>query len=161
MKEYVTVEAKGTEELNERLNQYAKERFSLVSHQFHKDVDIHSATHFAIMEKNIPESNGSEEYPLVCEGIPFGRLEEICSAERIGGLLVLPGGDKIEALGLSVRAYNCLKDAGYDTISKLLQICDADLQMVKNLGRVSFFEIKEKLCALIEQGMQKGADHDG
>lgn len=155
MKEYVTVEAKGAEELNERLNAYAKESFSLVSYQCHTDVFLAGAMHFAIMEKE-PDSNGSEEHTLVCEGIPFGRLEEICNAERSGGVLVLPGGDKIEGLGLSVRSYNCLKDAGYDTISRLLQICDADLQMVKNLGRVSFFEIKDKLSALIENGMRKG-----
>jgi len=157
MKEYVMVEGRGTEELNGRLNAYAKERFSMVAYQCHKEVDATGANHFAIMEKDTSDVN----YSLVCDGIPLERLEEICNAERSGALLVLPGGDRIEALDLSVRSYNCLKHAGYDTISQLLQICDADLQMVKNLGRVSFFEIKDKLAALIEQGIRKGADHDG
>lgn len=158
MKEYVMVQAKEMEELNELLNSYARERFSLVSYQCRMDMSIMEEKHVAIMEKDTSGENGSD-YSLVCEGISIDRLEEICCAEKSGGLLIFPGGDKIEALNLTARSYNCLKNAGYDTISQLMLTCDADLQMVRNLGRVSFFEIKDKLSAMIEQGMRKGDEN--
>lgn len=154
MKEYVTIEAKDSKELNGLLNTYAKKHFSLVSYQYCVDVSAMQEKHLAILEKE--NTNSPVQYSSICEDIPIDRLEEICRAEKIGGLLILPGGDKIEALNLSSRSYKCLKNAGYDTISKLMLTCDADLQMVRNLGRVSFFEIKDKLSAMIKQGMWKG-----
>lgn len=153
MKEYVTVVAHDTEELKELLNTYAKKRFHIKSHLYKHDMDIVNERHFAIMERENPESEHSDRFCQLCKGIPIERMEQICKAERCGGLLILPGGGRIEALNLSARSYNCLKDAGYNTISELMQIYDADLQMIKNLGRVSFCEVKEKLHAALKNGI--------
>ena len=95
-----------------------------------------------------------EEALFYMRGIPLSRLEEICQAERENRCVVLPCGDEIEELDLSIRAYNCLKRAGYDTISKLMRASNADLQQVRNLGRKRFEEVRDKIAAL------KGAEHE-
>lgn len=54
----------------------------------------------------------------------------------------------IEELDLSVRSYNCLKRAGINTVSELARKSEEDLIKVKNLGRKSLKEVKEKLDSL-------------
>lgn len=54
----------------------------------------------------------------------------------------------IEELDLSVRAYNCLKRAGINTISELVQRNLEDMMKVRNLGRKSLEEVEQKLEAL-------------
>ena len=51
----------------------------------------------------------------------------------------------IEELELSVRTYNCLKRAGFDTVGELLECGDDKLMHVRNLGRKSYMEIKDAL----------------
>lgn len=51
----------------------------------------------------------------------------------------------LEDLGLSVRPYNCLKRAGINTVEELLAKSDNDITSVRNFGRKSLDEIKEKL----------------
>lgn len=51
----------------------------------------------------------------------------------------------IEELDLSVRSYNCLKRACINTVGDLTQMTEEDLVRVRNLGRKSIKEIKEKL----------------
>ena len=53
----------------------------------------------------------------------------------------------IEELDLSVRSYNCLKRAGIATILELTDKTEEDMMKVKNLGKKSLKEIKEKLVA--------------
>ena len=53
----------------------------------------------------------------------------------------------IEELDLSVRSYNCLKRAGIQTILELTDRTEEDMMKVKNLGKKSLKEIKEKLAA--------------
>ena len=53
----------------------------------------------------------------------------------------------IEELDLSVRSYNCLKRAGIQTILELTDKTEEDMMKVKNLGKKSLKEIKEKLVA--------------
>lgn len=53
----------------------------------------------------------------------------------------------IEELDLSVRSYNCLKRAGIQTILELTDRTEEDMMKVKNLGKKSLKEIKEKLIA--------------
>ena len=55
---------------------------------------------------------------------------------------------KIEDLVLSVRSYNCLKRAEIGTIGELTSKTEEDMIKVRNLGRKSLKEIKEKLEAL-------------
>lgn len=54
----------------------------------------------------------------------------------------------IDELDLSVRSYNCLKRAGLNTVAELAAKSEEDMIKVRNLGRKSLKEIKEKLEAL-------------
>lgn len=51
----------------------------------------------------------------------------------------------IEDLDLSVRSYNCLRRAGINTVADLIAKSEEDMMKVRNLGRKSLKEIKEKL----------------
>ena len=55
---------------------------------------------------------------------------------------------KVEELDLSQRSSNCLRRAGIQTVAELANRTEEDLIKVKNLGRKSLKEIKEKLEAL-------------
>lgn len=54
----------------------------------------------------------------------------------------------IEELDLSVRSFNCLKRAGINTVGELADKTDEDMMKVRNLGKKSLEEVKEKLFAL-------------
>ena len=54
----------------------------------------------------------------------------------------------IEELDLSVRAYNCLKRAGINSVAELVQRNQEDMMKVRNLGRKSLEEVEQKLEAL-------------
>jgi DNA-directed RNA polymerase subunit alpha len=51
----------------------------------------------------------------------------------------------VEELELSVRSYNCLKNANIQTIGELVQKTEAEMLRTKNFGRKSLNEIKEIL----------------
>jgi DNA-directed RNA polymerase subunit alpha len=54
----------------------------------------------------------------------------------------------IEELDLSVRAFNCLKRAGINTVAELVQRNQEDMMKVRNLGKKSLEEVEQKLVAL-------------
>ncbi len=54
----------------------------------------------------------------------------------------------VEELELSVRSYNCLKNANIQTIGDLVQRTEAEMLRTKNFGRKSLNEIKEILSNL-------------
>ncbi|MBX9602311.1 MAG: DNA-directed RNA polymerase subunit alpha [Bryobacteraceae bacterium] len=54
----------------------------------------------------------------------------------------------VEELELSVRSYNCLKNANIQTIGDLVQKTEAEMLRTKNFGRKSLNEIKEILQGL-------------
>ena len=54
----------------------------------------------------------------------------------------------VEELELSVRSYNCLKNANIQTIGDLVQKTEAEMLRTKNFGRKSLNEIKEILSSL-------------
>ena len=54
----------------------------------------------------------------------------------------------IEELELSVRSYNCLKNADIKTIADLVQRSEAEMLKTKNFGRKSLNEIKEILHSM-------------
>ena len=54
----------------------------------------------------------------------------------------------IEELDLSVRSNNCLKRAGISTVMELTQKSEEDMMKVRNLGKKSLKEVKEKLAAI-------------
>ena len=51
----------------------------------------------------------------------------------------------IEDLDLSVRSYNCLKRAGIQTVEELTQKTEEEMMRVRNLGKKSLKEVKDKL----------------
>jgi DNA-directed RNA polymerase subunit alpha len=59
----------------------------------------------------------------------------------------------VEELELSVRSYNCLKNANIRTIAELVQKTDAEMLKTRNFGRKSLNEIKEILA---EMGLSLG-----
>ena len=54
----------------------------------------------------------------------------------------------IEELDLSVRSYNCLKRAGIQTVQDLAAKSEDDMIKIRNLGKKSLKEVKEKLVEL-------------
>jgi len=54
----------------------------------------------------------------------------------------------IEELNLSVRAYNCLKRSGLMTVGQVLEKSEDELLSLRNFGRKSYDELKERLVEL-------------
>lgn len=54
----------------------------------------------------------------------------------------------IEDLELSVRSYNCLKRAGITTVEELTQKTEYEMMHVRNLGKKSLKEVKDKIYSL-------------
>jgi len=75
--------------------------------------------------------------------------EEIVPNEHLG--------KSVEELELSVRSYNCLKNANIRTIRELVCKTEADMLRTKNFGRKSLNEIKE---ILISMGLDLGMHLD-
>ena len=63
----------------------------------------------------------------------------------------------VEELELSVRSYNCLKNADIRTIGDLVTKTEAEMLKTKNFGRKSLNEIKDLLA---EMGMSLGMNID-
>ncbi len=64
----------------------------------------------------------------------------------------------VEELEVSVRSYNCLKNANIQTIGELLQKTEAEMLRTKNFGRKSLNEIKEILAQMgLSLGMKLDA----
>lgn len=63
----------------------------------------------------------------------------------------------VNELELSVRAANCLKNAGIETIAELVQKTESEMLKTKNFGRKSLNEIKEILS---EMGLSLGMKVD-
>ena len=63
----------------------------------------------------------------------------------------------VEELELSVRSYNCLKNADIRTIRELVQKSEPDMLKTKNFGRKSLNEIKEILSSM---GLHLGMKFD-
>jgi DNA-directed RNA polymerase subunit alpha len=75
------------------------------------------------------------------QGVEIGVEREEDKRDR---LLEMP----IEELDLSVRSFNCLKRAGINTVGELTNKTDEDMMKVRNLGKKSLEEVKEKLTSL-------------
>ncbi|WBL36623.1 DNA-directed RNA polymerase subunit alpha [Tepidiforma flava] len=67
-----------------------------------------------------------------------------------GGLLMPPDryNTPIEDLQLSVRAYNCLKRSGLMTVGQVLEKTEDELLGLRNFGRKSYDELRERLIEL-------------
>jgi DNA-directed RNA polymerase subunit alpha len=84
------------------------------------------------------------------------RVDELTSRDGAGladaGAAPVPaieGDDRlIEELEIGVRAYNCLKRAGIQTVGDLVQRSESELNAIPNFGKRSTEEVKEALTAL-------------
>jgi DNA-directed RNA polymerase subunit alpha len=82
----------------------------------------------------------------------FLDLEEVTTDVNIMKEPSLESDDKfsnmtIVDLDLSVRSYNCLRRAGIETVYELTQKSEEEMMKVRNLGKKSLKEVKEKLIA--------------
>jgi len=80
----------------------------------------------------------------------FVNLSEIAQSQDILAETVEEPKNKyqdmtIEELDLSVRSFNCLKRANIGTVMELTQKTEEDMMKVRNLGKKSLKEVKEKL----------------
>lgn len=54
-------------------------------------------------------------------------------------------GKTIEEMDLSLRSFNCLKRAGFDTVGNIVEKSEAELKTIKNFGKKSLEEVKDKI----------------
>ncbi|MBR3751168.1 MAG: DNA-directed RNA polymerase subunit alpha [Clostridia bacterium] len=79
-------------------------------------------------------------------------------SENVGGLEMMVEKEQeqktkvlemtIDELDLSVRSYNCLKRAGINTVDELIQRDEVDMMKVRNLGKKSLDEVRQRLASL-------------
>ncbi len=74
--------------------------------------------------------------------------------EKIGDLL----SKRVDEMELSVRSYNCLKNANIQTVGELAQKSELEMLQTKNFGRKSLAEIKE---ILVTMGLSFGMRIEG
>jgi DNA-directed RNA polymerase subunit alpha len=92
----------------------------------------------------------------------FINFEEVPEAEEVQQEKTVEGRNEnldrsVEELELSVRSYNCLKNANITTIRELVQKTEQDMLKTKNFGRKSLNEIKEILGVM---GLSLGMKFD-
>jgi DNA-directed RNA polymerase subunit alpha len=71
---------------------------------------------------------------------------EVSDEEK--GALYEKLGKSVDEMELSVRSYNCLKNASIRTIGELVQKTESEMLKTKNFGRKSLNEIKEILATM-------------
>jgi DNA-directed RNA polymerase subunit alpha len=83
----------------------------------------------------------------------FFNVSSIKIAPPLDDRIPVPGSEgtkapdaRIEELDFSVRTYNCLKKANIQTISDLVQTTEEDLMNIRNFGRKSLLEVRDKLA---------------
>jgi DNA-directed RNA polymerase subunit alpha len=84
------------------------------------------------------------------------RVDELTSRDGAGAdedafaaVAGVEGDDRlIEELEIGVRAYNCLKRAGIQTVGDLIQKSESELNAIPNFGKRSTDEVKEALTQL-------------
>jgi DNA-directed RNA polymerase subunit alpha len=78
------------------------------------------------------------------EGETESAVVEVSDEEK--GALYEKLGKSVDEMELSVRSYNCLKNANIRTIGELVQKTESEMLKTKNFGRKSLNEIKEILA---------------
>ena len=54
----------------------------------------------------------------------------------------------IEELDLSLRSFNCLKRAGFNTVADIIEVPESELKTIKNFGKKSLTEVIDKIHEL-------------
>jgi DNA-directed RNA polymerase subunit alpha len=81
----------------------------------------------------------------------LGRPQPAMVGRGLGSGAALPPdryNTPIEDLNLSVRAYNCLKRSGLMTVGAVLEKSEDELLALRNFGRKSYDELREKLISM-------------
>src|SRR5207302_2709380 len=81
----------------------------------------------------------------------LGRPVAPLSERGLGSASLLPPdryNTPIEDLNLSVRAYNCLKRSGLMTVGQVLEKSEDELLSLRNFGRKSYDELRDKLVEM-------------
>ena len=81
----------------------------------------------------------------------LGRPQPTMVGRGLGSGAALPPdryNTPIEDLNLSVRAYNCLKRSGLMTVGAVLEKSEDELLALRNFGRKSYDELREKLVSM-------------
>jgi len=100
----------------------------------------------------LEEEEGEEDFSPVAQG----GAEHSLNDEPIFNSNLLKS---VEELELSVRSYNCLKNANIKTIADLVQKTEQEMLRTKNFGRKSLNEIKEILTVMgLRLGMRVDLD---
>ena len=71
--------------------------------------------------------------------------EEITEEEQTTEVTDSDLSKTIEELDLSLRSFNCLKRAGFDTVADIVDKTEAELKTIKNFGKKSLEEVKDKV----------------
>ncbi len=79
---------------------------------------------------------------------PKGEVEESSVKEKSAEVDKKTTHMSIEDLDLTVRSYNCLKRASITNVEELTKKTEEEMSRVRNLGKKSLKEVKEKLAAL-------------
>lgn len=113
-----------------------------------------TATPVAVVNYAVSVLRTQLEHFLVEAEIPFNEISEVPAAEQPETVVEKEGAGfqgipvetllkPIDVLEFSVRAHNCLINAGIKRIVDLVNLTEDELQKIKNFGRKSFEEVKE------------------
>lgn len=80
---------------------------------------------------------------------PLAPVKDLARPQVTESTLSMP----VKALDLSIRALNCLSSEGIKTMSQLLQKREEELLAIRNFGKITLDEIRERLS---EHGLEVG-----
>ncbi len=94
--------------------------------------------------------------------------EELAGAPTVESAASRQLQTRIEDLDFSVRTSNCLRREGIGTVGELVQRTESDLMAIRNFGRKSLVEVRDKLATMNlalksesgEEPMASGGDDD-
>ena len=74
--------------------------------------------------------------------------EELAGAPEVESAVARQLQTRVEDLDFSVRTSNCLRRAGIGTVGELVQRTESDLMAIRNFGRKSLQEVRDKLATM-------------
>jgi DNA-directed RNA polymerase subunit alpha len=89
----------------------------------------------------------NDYFTLLCELSNLDKYESVLQ-ETVAPVVNKFNDMTIEELDLSVRSYNCLKRANIQTVQELILRTEDDLAKVRNMGKKSIKEVKDKVATL-------------
>src|ERR1700737_4397564 len=114
------------------------------------ELNVEKGKGYVPAERNKREGQPIGVIPIDSIFSPVEEHEAVLRGEKAGQNRLMD--TPIEELDLSVRAFNCLKANEIQTVGQLLQKREEELLALRNFGRKSLDEIKEKL---VEKGFIK------